>query len=87
MYTEEEAKKKWCPTVRFSTFNGRNPEAEAAVNCYDNDKRQEDFTCIASDCMMWRWVYELESKHFESWQPDKRVKTDKGHCGLASRMF
>ena len=38
--TEEEARTKWCPHVRFPDAGNRSE--------YYNSK------CIASDCMMWK---------------------------------
>jgi len=54
--TEQEAKTKWCPMVRhvkdqegnFYTTNGCNSSGFE--------------TCIASDCMMWRWQYQEEKR-------------------------
>jgi hypothetical protein len=58
MNTENEARKLWCPMVRFArsedsgTFNrGRNANAL-------NDHEQNDgalCNCIANQCAMWRW--------------------------------
>ena len=47
--TEEEAKKKWCPMVRFHVV----PESSQTV--YSNrDGDNLSSRCIASDCMMWQ---------------------------------
>jgi len=68
-YTEEGARKKWCPMVRF--YHGHDC---AAANRWVNFAKDIDTTegsrCIASDCMMWRW---------------KSVGTKKldGYCGLS----
>lgn len=40
MYTEEEAKNKWCPMAQIAAG------AESAKNAN---------LCDASGCMMWRW--------------------------------
>lgn len=40
MYTEEQAKKRWCPVVVIMATNGTSD----AKNC------------IASQCMWWRWA-------------------------------
>lgn len=48
--TEEEAKAKWCPFVRFT--------ATPSDDCYpnrNNDTVTNPTNCIASVCMAWRW--------------------------------
>lgn len=52
MYTEEEAKGKWCPFGR--SMNGMNkpdPHSDYHTNC------------SASECMAWRFGYPQEYKH------------------------
>jgi hypothetical protein len=44
MYTEEEAKKKWCPMVRLPELEIAEPEIVEASN-----------RCEGAGCMMWRW--------------------------------
>jgi hypothetical protein len=45
--TEDEAKQKWCPQVRFTQWNDQmlsnRGEFSGATNC------------LASGCMAWRW--------------------------------
>lgn len=41
MYTEAEAKEKWCPQIHDDT--GRNP-------------RIFNVDCLGSRCMAWRWI-------------------------------
>ena len=50
--TEEEAKTKWCPHVRASIDGSPNASANKDNSDWDYSK----FKCIASDCMMWRYV-------------------------------
>lgn len=51
MYTEEEAKEKWCPMVRLHCV-----DSHCADNRLANNYELPDGTlCIASECMMWRW--------------------------------
>jgi hypothetical protein len=73
--TEEEAKTKWCPMVRFHV--GGDDQ------CYDNKPqpteqpyhaRTESVFCIASDCMMWRWKW-----------PYIEDNDTEGYCGLGSK--
>ena len=53
IYTEEEAKERWCPMVRFHMgFQGF---------VYDNkpgNSQAHNYSCfcLASDCMMWAWA-------------------------------
>jgi hypothetical protein len=47
--TEEQARTKWCPMVRFQHQLGTNRDA-----CFDHAGTH----CIGSDCMMWRWDVE-----------------------------
>jgi hypothetical protein len=42
---ETEAKTKWCPMIHL-------PDSEIKV------AKVHDVTCIASTCMMWRWLGE-----------------------------
>lgn len=53
--TEDEAKTKWCPQMGI---------AHPKSNDGNHDK------CIASDCMMWRFVTDNDSDN-------------NGYCGLA----
>ena len=62
--TEQEAKTKWCPMIRSSA----GIESNCATNTYDESYTHP--SCIASDCMMWRWT---DSPH------------TKGYCGLGGK--
>lgn len=77
--TEKEAREKWCPfsrlanPARASTFNrvagtdlDSGPMIAAAV------------CCIASQCMAWRFVEEVEEAEGSRFTVRKR-----GYCGLA----
>jgi hypothetical protein len=91
MYTEDEAKTRWCPQVRIAgdenepNFNRGYGEDHCNIT---GGNGQYKCNCIASECMMWRWVYEdanpatarngLLARNY--------IKTDKGHCGLAGRQ-
>ena len=71
MYTEEEAKTKWCPMVRI--FSGTsNYVAACNKNMLDRDKDKD--RCIASNCMMWRWIPTIYAP-----------ETKSGYCGLAGK--
>lgn len=70
MFTEEQAKEKWCPFARCAMkgeedkwyVNGINRWPLAAADHQTGPK------CIASECMAWRW---------------KNTLHERGHCGLA----
>lgn len=65
---EEEAKKKWCPMVRYeggyATFNRGEKDS---LNRPDISNIQV-CNCIASACMLWKW--------FDS-------NKTQGRCGLS----
>ena len=71
MMTEEEARTKWCPQIRWTSSDK-----------YDDsfDNRGANCMCIASDCMMW-----VETDN-ESYPTDNDFEEPKyypaGHCGL-----
>ena len=56
--TEDEAKTKWCPMVRYlAIFSNEDGERETA-GCYNRAANSINATpcrCIASDCMWWVW--------------------------------
>ncbi len=71
LMTEERARKKWCPMKRL--FVTADFAAGAAVN-FEHDAVPSDGTCIASQCMMWRFGGALV----------KGEGTEHlGYCGLA----
>ena len=91
--TEEEAKTKWCPFSRVGVgqegigINRRN---------FDKPTITEQYCCIGSQCMAWRWG---EPKMIKPEFPLKvvdggygrkttavndPVRVERGYCGLAS---
>lgn len=83
LLTEEEAKTKWCPFAR------RMPYAEAAeaseidkigINPDYVDEMRAMYPCIASACMAWRWVEELDK---DAPGDEAVFKRERGYCGLA----
>ncbi len=46
--TEQDAKKKWCPMVRFNYCGSDMTDV-------NRPSEMDSMRCIASDCMMWRW--------------------------------
>jgi hypothetical protein len=73
--TEDDAKKKWCPMVRYQL--GGIPLNRDA--CYD----RQGTHCIASDCMMWRWASSHAQGPFDVMLAPG--ETDNGYCGLAGK--
>ena len=83
--TEDEAKTKWCPMVRYGT-QGRNETGGA--NKPETDAEKRGLACLGSACMMWRWqpkMINVSTKN--SWvfmRPTGETTTD-GYCGLAGK--
>ena len=50
MYTEEEAKTRWCPFARTEAVGAAN---DIAIN-RDSDGNTAGAKCLASGCMAWR---------------------------------
>jgi len=67
--TEEGARTKWCPFVRF-TFNSR--EGYMMSNREYKQRTEPLGQCIGPDCMAWRWM-------------KNRPDTGTGRCGLAGK--
>lgn len=70
-YTEEEAKTKWCPAIRFSGA-GTATDQDWLTN-RAGSYGETAFTCIGSDCMAWRWKTYSDPT------------TGIGYCGLAGK--
>ena len=71
MHTESDACKLWCPMVRLGEADSTDNRS-ASAGFIKNDEPGAGVKwncCIASACMMWRWVTTLDG--------------DKGYCGLA----
>jgi len=52
LLTEEEAKTKWCPMVRFITSHNFQGSVRTLINNRDGGNES---VCIASECMWWKW--------------------------------
>ena len=75
--TEDEAKTKWCPHVRYAIPS----EVAWVANKYDHPVHMEKCMCIASDCMMWEWENEAEYFNSEGGIPAQ------GYCGLTGAKY
>lgn len=80
MLTEKQAKEKWCPFARQGAFflipPGPLPTTTPDVWSVRGN------TCIASECMAWRWgdgEFTNEPEHVKRPLKDQR----RGFCGLA----
>jgi hypothetical protein len=76
--TEEEAKKKWCPMFhkRINVFINKE-EVDAIEERMLNHKKQGN--CIASDCMMWKWINNHKDGYNHVGKPAL------GYCGLGGK--
>jgi len=57
--TEDEARTKWCPMVRYKSGGGEGINRWATSD--DKNYSPDHSKCIASDCMMWREIREQDS--------------------------
>ena len=72
MYTEEEAKKKWCP------INGIMVALVVQVQSALLKIKDADM-CQTSECMMWRWEDGTEY----AYEDGSESGPERGYCGLA----
>lgn len=92
MYTEDEAREKWCP-------HALRRHAAVSVETCGRGVRDEPITfCIGSACMAWRWgadhVEEQPGK-FKAVErgdrvyrePADPVHTPTGYCGLSGSPY
>ncbi len=70
--TEAEAKTKWCSMARHTKDN------EGSFHTTNGQKSGGFQTCIASNCMAWRWNDMANGIPY-----DRQTAT--GYCGLAGR--
>jgi hypothetical protein len=74
MYTEEEIKTKWCPMIRESDMDGSSGSWNRPHLISADGKPVNHTGCLASGCMMWRWL---------DWTTSEGKK--QGYCGLAGK--
>lgn len=87
--TEDEARQKWCPFVRFThPFTVKSDDHTKSRKAYDRwNNRNTDIesgsddnaNCIASNCMMWRWKTGVDHGGTGT------VTLDTGYCGLEGK--
>lgn len=76
--TEDEAKTKWCPHVRFADCGADNASSVNRDGMFMGDINK----CIASDCMMWKWdeaITETDGGEIVGTNYNTQ-----GHCGLTN---
>lgn len=91
MYTEEEAKAKWCPHGRMADC-----ERGFGYNRWDAERHEpekETSRCIGAKCMAWRWkpisdhdesVIRKYARDTSREMAEKRFQSQrKGYCGLS----
>ena len=80
MYTEAEAKTKWCPHAVASHTDPRRGFRKEDGGEWPVEPNHP---CIASMCMAWRWVnkagYTINIDGVEQAIPQR------GHCGLSGK--
>jgi hypothetical protein len=76
---EEDAKKKWCPMVKYSSSEDDNN----AANRWPLFRQTNECKCITTDCMMWRWhltpSINPQSTGFGPYSEED------GYCGLGGK--
>jgi len=74
--TEDEAKTKWCPMVRYAVLDN---------DAFDNRAElSKPNRCIASSCMMWRTI-EIKSEKSGDYVTVTVFPEGSGYCGLAGK--
>lgn len=86
IYTESEAKEKWCPHARVAFLGGvgnkvsvsmrkaveRDPDGLTRGDRDYIESQIKDCNCIVSACSQWRWF-------------DDSRQNRRGYCGLAGK--
>jgi hypothetical protein len=87
-FTEEEARKKWCPFVRvLATIDGTGPQHKGPLHgfSYNRNLQGEPYgACVASACMSWRWKARFGTDPNNP-QDCAVLPSTHGYCGLAGR--
>jgi hypothetical protein len=85
--TEEEAKGKWCPMVRFAHWNAPTGGNQPLPKNWSDLKTPG--TCIASECMMWRsgthCVKASETRRSGELKVTYKQVPHPEYCGLAGK--
>ncbi len=87
--TEDKAKTKWCPFVRYTA----DSEGDVASNRCSNfivelDIATDASSCIGSQCMAWRWNQsptDNAQRQQQASDPLGQLRGPHGYCGLAGK--
>ena len=77
--TEDEAKTKWCPHIRYTP-----PTQESGWSWNSNDPCGQPM-CIGSACMAWRWVEPPSDWLAHATVEQREAYRPHGYCGLAGK--
>lgn len=77
--TEEEAKTKWCPFVRFTSPTERAGWDWNRHKSHKGPNGEMLAFCLASKCMAWRWAKATD------YDGEVLVSDLDGYCGLAGK--
>jgi hypothetical protein len=83
MMTEDEAKTKWCPMVRFVPSTEDHRAITNRVDVLVPDDSKSIALCIGSACMAWQWGNK-KLGHDLTGEEGKRFHRDNplmGYCG------
>jgi len=84
--TEDQARKKWCPFVRFNF--PPIPDSDGMERWNNRDAHvgsgQSEAACIASDCAAWRWKM-TRMQAAQQRAISNSGAEESGYCGLAGK--
>jgi len=80
--TEEDAKTKWCPHIRYpNLMDADNNYSDGCNVNAEGNRSPSAFCCVASDCMMWVWDEAFTVNAANQKIGETNYDTE-GHCGL-----
>lgn len=88
MYTEDEARRKWCPFASVDVSRLSDEELAERTQGFHGENVWSQ-ACIASECMAWRWANKwrnADGMEIDFYQPPTDEKAIRfGYCGLSGR--
>ncbi len=79
MMTEDDAKQRWCPLVRFKSGNTGSETTFNRSGGWPTGNVHPDTACIGSKCMAWRG--KMEPRNVAPDPSDILTIVDVGYCG------